>query len=474
MMQINRLLCSLFTLVFIHGATVSAVDYDNPIRELGSSAGTIAKGSALFHRSPLSILDHELGSSQRLGIEIFQVDSMNSYSTMALGVTVPQGNLSWMLGYARSGDDEIPYTTQSGLDNEHIRTGQQYGLTKAMMKIGLSHEEDGIRKGVGVTMYQTEIAGDTGQGFGLSLSYGVDVQRHLTLLASIENAVATKMSYKDGEEELNRRLSIGIESRVLTPFHINLGVSKQFSELDKDYLMNAGISYELNDWIWLSGAYYERYAGLDKKEYLSMGLGLSLFQLSVSYAYRVVEYREADIQHYISVRLESTKPREVVARKGHSVREDYRRRTNQKMRVKPDRGYSESHKQERISRQYGVEDEEKIKEAQIKKEPENIVPKVEEQAPVKKEIFTETEVATIPAKKDENPFIQLQELNQTSEGGLIMVDGLFNTNKIVIGKEIKGVVKEEKKRLSLYERIKRKMRTLNDDGEKIVSIGKEG
>ena len=98
---------------------------------------------------------------------------------------------------------------------------------------------------------------------------------------------------------------------------------------------------------------------------------------------------------------------------------------------------------------------------------------MEEQAPVKKEVSTETEVATISAKKDENPFIQLQELNQTSEGDLIMVDGLFNTNKIVIGKEIKGVVKE-KKRLSLYERIKRKIRTLNDDGEKIVSIGKEG
>ena len=154
-------------------------------------------------------------------------------------------------------------------------------------------------------MYRVDIAEDSGSAVNLSLGALTLLSDQLTMAVSIEDFLNSEINYDDGKEDLPLRYKIGLEYQLWRPIKTYLGLTRIVTDTnyEKDYLGSLGLEYRLNNMIAIRGSYYQRYAGLDVKDYMSIGLRLDLFHTTVSYAYRAVTYREAKNQHFLTFSL---------------------------------------------------------------------------------------------------------------------------------------------------------------------------
>jgi hypothetical protein len=286
---------------------VSASDYQLISQTLGVSAEHISLGSGMFITGSNSIFSNDAYfSNYKQTIDIFATQLMTDH-------TIVIGSVSYRLptktrisiGSSISLNAGFDITTQSGIDNEHIPTGETYNMSKYHYKVSASQSVfQHVYLGSGINIIHQK---SPAKGIGYTMDFGFKYFINTTGLLGIavRNILSKDVNYSNSREPLPRVIELGLFQPIYKNiiFSPSIMAIQSDQEYDVNYLYSLPIIIEPIKTLRLMGSVSQKYAGLKTKTYFNFGTQLNLDGLSISYTYRKTDYKDARNQHFISLQI---------------------------------------------------------------------------------------------------------------------------------------------------------------------------
>ena len=284
---------------------VFGVNYNVPSRLLGANASSISKGTGLFENDPTSIFDIDASFDNKTSIGAFHVTTMDDVATNIIAIQTAFKRFTIGLGYASHGVNGIEKTIQSGLDNEHLPSGETYGYHNSQFKLSLSRSNRTVSFGLGANLYESKLDSVSGSGFGIDIGSLYQFSNRTVIALAITNLIATDIAFDTKKETLPLRYSIGLKNKLTKRLSLLASVCRESTETNSknNTLFSAGLSYELMKSLQLNGSFFQKKAISSIKDYVGLGINLNLVPIEFQYGFRTVEYSESKNQHFFSINL---------------------------------------------------------------------------------------------------------------------------------------------------------------------------
>jgi len=284
------------------------------VSDVGSSARTIRKANIEgFSNLSSGIFENpaSLYQTNQWSVSAFTTTLMNevTYKNIALSAKLPIGTIG--LGYMSAGVTDIPYTYENHFgiapndpsydDSEFdVASYFEYNNTMAKLSYEISQTEH-LHFGVSAVYYNTNLFTYKGQGVNFDAGFVID-GGPLALSVSAKNIIPSlKVKYNNGESEN-------------LPLQTTYGARYRWGDLDllgqirtvgssRQILKSGGIAYRpfFANFFEISGGYREFEVINTTKNDFTLGIGLTIFDISLDYAYETSEHIEFNGKHYFSV-----------------------------------------------------------------------------------------------------------------------------------------------------------------------------
>ena len=300
-------------LMFLSLSTSKIFAVDFPlISELGSSAKSIGMGNVEgFTDGPNTVFENPaaLALTQDYSVSIFSSSAMNEafYNSMALGAKTPLGKIG--IGYMDLTVHNIPETYQTGSNatfDTRFHEKDFFDYKSSIFKISRAFTiNENTWGGFSLNLYSKRFYTVNGRGY--SFDFGtLHKVKNITLSAVAHNILPNgKMMYADGKnEDLPFQLVLGAQIPVEKYIRDNLNLIPQYKYTNKQHLLSMGLNYnpKMIPFVELLAGFKQHLSvTLDKKESLTLGIGLLMGNLRFYYAYEKSDYIEVDNKNHFSI-----------------------------------------------------------------------------------------------------------------------------------------------------------------------------
>ena len=300
--MINKIIIILFFLSSI----VHAADYQISSQMIGSSPTSVALGTSIFSNEVSSLFESDVLEKNRLSVSLFNVKTMGDFDTTVVAAGFGFKNLVIAAGIASSGTTGIEITTETGLDNEIIPTGETYNYTNAHYKGALTYYlADSFAMGVGVSYFNSQMYNTAGSGMNVSVSSKFKFSEKIDVGLTMDNILSGGVEFENETENLPMQMLFSTKYQVTEDLEVIGTLKNTASELnyESDQLLSMGAQYKLFKQLQINAVLFQEYAGLEVKNNIAVGTSLKLNSITFNYAYKTVEYTEAADQHFFSVSI---------------------------------------------------------------------------------------------------------------------------------------------------------------------------
>lgn len=291
-------------LMFMIVSLINASDYHVPTQYIGASATSVSMGTSFFSNESNALFETDVLAQSGMAVSAFHVNSMGDYNTSVGSISMTIKNLVVGVGVAQAGTTGISITTQQGLDNEIVPTGETYNYTNIQYKGTVSyHVSESIGVGVGFNVYESDLYTSKGTGTALSVSTRVRFSPKLEIGVYLNNLYSDGVVFETATETLSMNMMFAFQSN-LTKTLTFLGTLKTTaSELEYETNQRAslGLSYQVLSSFLVRGVVFQDYSGLTLGTHIAVGSSLQLHPLQLNYAYKTVEYAPSSGQHFMSI-----------------------------------------------------------------------------------------------------------------------------------------------------------------------------
>ena len=283
-----------------------AIDYTVVSRKLASDALSLSQGSGLFSDTSNSLLDIDADITPTLETNVFFAEIIHDNRLIIGSIKLPFKKAQLGLGVVQAGISNIVRTQQTGADNEHTPTGEQYSYKHNQAKVSISYQlNKRLSMGSGINYFRTNLDTISGDGFALDAGLKYQLTDHNLLAVSIQNILANTITFESGSETLPLTFNLGIENKLTNALTARVYTSRITKSVNtnNDVLLGAGLSYQLVPQLRFHGSWFQRDSIRDKHAFFGFGTDLKLGALSLQYSFRTVEYKAQSNQHFFSVGL---------------------------------------------------------------------------------------------------------------------------------------------------------------------------
>jgi hypothetical protein len=280
------------------------------ISELGTSARMIGMGHVEGFSEDASGIFENPASSYKVNnysISLFSTTLMNEvgYNSIAFGIKIPSGKLG--IGYfdvGVRGIDETGVMANSPVD-EYTSIGQ-FDYKNSVFKLSYQNSfSENWHWGIASSFYNQNYYKTSGSGYDLDFGIIYD-SYHYSVSVTAKNFLPfSKIRYSQGSTE---DIPFALVVSGAVPFRLNqltgLTAYMQIKSINQSLLPSLGLGYKpsfIPFMEFLLGYNQNLNYVLEKKNKISLGMGINAKGASFYYAYERNDYALMDSNHYFSI-----------------------------------------------------------------------------------------------------------------------------------------------------------------------------